>query len=188
MAKFENQKSRKAVGRYDLVDSLIADWTRERPELNVAPMQIVGRLILLGRKLESRVSTVLKSHDLKYSDFDVLATLRRSGTPYIMTPKTLMCSVLITSGAMTTLLGRLERRNLIKRGASKADGRIRTVILTSSAKKLVDKAVPERFAEAAAAIAGLAKTDQAQLAKTLVGLGIWLDENPLDNAPSFNKE
>ena len=97
----------------DLIDALIADWNRERPDLNVDAMQIVGRVMKLGKIFENRASLALKENRIYYTDLDVLATLRRSGKPYQLTPKQLMESVVITSGAMTALLNRLTKLELI---------------------------------------------------------------------------
>ena len=160
----------------DLVQSLIADWHRERPDLNPMPMAIVGRLLRLGSQLQNRVNARLKRHDLHYSDFDVLATLRRGGAPFEQTPKALMQSVLLTSGAMTALLDRLQGRGLISRGLSRCDGRVRTAKLTAAGKRLVDTAIADRFAEAGEVVNCLTPARQAQLAATLAEIEHWLDQ------------
>ncbi|MEO0399528.1 MAG: MarR family transcriptional regulator [Pseudomonadota bacterium] len=161
----------------DLIDTLIDQWRRERPDLDAKALGVVGRILMIGRRLENRASATLKAFDLHYSDFDVLATLRRSGAPYELTPKELMQSVLITSGAMTALLDRLSSRNLITRGQSDHDGRVRTAILTDEGKALIDKAVGARFEEARDAIAGLSAERQRGLANDLREIAFWLDSN-----------
>jgi DNA-binding MarR family transcriptional regulator len=132
----------------DLIDRLVADWARERPDLDTSSMALIGRLILVGRAIESRTSEVLRASGLNYSEFDVLATLRRSGKPYELMPKQLMDAVLITSGAMSALLDRLERKAFITRGLSERDGRVRTAQLTHAGFDLIEKAVTVRFADA----------------------------------------
>ena len=79
----------------DIIDRLIIDWKKERPDLNTSAMGIVGRILKLGKILERRAGQALKESGLYYTDFDVLATLRRSGSPYQLTPKELMKSVII---------------------------------------------------------------------------------------------
>ncbi|MEO1487772.1 MAG: MarR family transcriptional regulator, partial [Bacteroidota bacterium] len=99
----------------DIIDTLISDWKTERPELDASAMSIVGRILSLGKILEKRASSALCDIGICYTDLDVLATLRRSGAPYALTPTELMQSVLITSGAMTALLDRLTKLELIYR-------------------------------------------------------------------------
>ncbi|MEM6649328.1 MAG: MarR family transcriptional regulator [Pseudomonadota bacterium] len=151
----------------DIIDQLLADWDKERPDLDPSAMAVVGRLLNIGQRLENRITERLKPYGLNYSDFDVLATLRRSGSPYELTPKALMQSVLLTSGAMTALLERLEKRELITRGTDEKDRRVRTAKLTHQGKDIVDQAIGERFDEAREAISFMTKDDQDKLAKTL---------------------
>ncbi|MEM6414240.1 MAG: MarR family transcriptional regulator [Pseudomonadota bacterium] len=161
----------------DLVDKLIDQWGEERPELDAKAMGVVGRILSLSHILEQRATACLKPYDLHYSDFDVLATLRRAGEPYSLTPKELMQSVLITSGAMTALLERLSKKELISRGVDKSDGRIRTAILTEKGKALVDEAVVKRFEEAKEAIGGLGDEEAQTLAKGLRHLNQTIDQS-----------
>lgn len=98
--------------------------------------------------MEKRANTAIQNNDIVYTDLDVLATLRRSGKPFELTPKQLMHSVLITSGAMTALLKRLEKLKLIYRAPSQKDGRVISAGLTKKGKKVIDDAIVIRFKEA----------------------------------------
>ena len=147
----------------DLIDALIADWNIERPDLDVDAMQIVGRVMKLGKIFENRASLALKENRIYYTDLDVLATLRRSGKPYQLTPKQLMESVVITSGAMTALLNRLTKLELIYRAADENDGRISLAGLTEKGKKIIDEAIKKRFDEAKNSIQVLNKKEQEDL-------------------------
>ena len=130
-------------------------------------MHIVGRLIKLGKALEKRASTALKGSGIHYTDLDVLATIRRSGKPYELSPKQLMASVLITSGAMTALLDRLTKLDLIYRSPDKKDGRIKLAGLTEKGKEVIDEAIVTRFAEATTSVENLSKKERDQLALLL---------------------
>lgn len=147
----------------DLVDRLISDWRGERPDLDTRAMAVVGRLIQLGADLRASASDALAPHGLSYTDFDILATLRRSGTPFRLTPTELRDSVLLTSGAMTTALGRLVARRLVEREADVTDRRVKFVRLTSAGADLVDSAVSDRFAEAERAILALDPAEREAL-------------------------
>lgn len=137
----------------DRVDALILDWKREAPSLRADAMQVVGRIIRLGRAYQDDVSALLRPHGLSYSDFDVIATLRRCGQPYTLTPTQLQRSVLLTSGAMTACLRRLELAGLICRSTDADDGRRSTAKLTRKGQVLVEKLIARRFALAERSLA-----------------------------------
>ena len=147
----------------DRIDRLLAEWQSERPELDVAAMAVVGRLLSIGRQLEGRANAALKPLGLHYTDLDVLATLRRGGKPYRRTPTELRDSVLITSGAMTACLDRLENNGLIARVADPQDRRSSAAELTSAGRKLIDKAIVVRFEEAADALSALSVSERHAL-------------------------
>jgi len=151
----------------DVIDKLVAEWKIERPELDTDAMQIVGRIIKLGKLLEKRAGIALKESGIHYTDLDVLATIRRSGKPYKLSPKQLMESVLITSGAMTALLERLTKLEMIYRAPDKKDGRIKLAWLTKKGIKVIDKAIVIRFEEAKDSVEGLKKKDHEKLSKLL---------------------
>ncbi len=151
----------------DIIDALIADWKKERPELDAEAMQIVGRIFKLNKILEKRTSKVLKDSAIHYTDLDVLATLRRSGKPYILAPKQLMKSVLITSGAMTALLDRLTKLDLVYRAPDSKDGRIKLVGLTDKGRDIIDEAIVIHFDEVKSTVQGLTKTEQKDLSVLL---------------------
>jgi len=155
----------------DVIDNLVSDWNQERPELDVSAMQIVGRILKLGKILERRAGQALKESGIYYTDLDVLATLRRSGQPYELTPKQLMKSVLITSGAMTALLERLTKLELIYRASDPKDGRVKLAGLTQKGKKVIDAAIEIRFQEASNSVGMLTANEQkafAVLLKTML--------------------
>ena len=165
------QKTQEAGKGIDKIDRLVADWQAERPELDVSAMAVVGRLLSIGRLLEARANAALKPLGLHYTDLDLLATLRRSGKPYRLTPTQLRSSVVITSGAMTACLDRLEGNGLIARVANKSDRRSSAAELTPAGRKLIDKAIVVRFEEAADAVLGLSDSERERLASLLKKLG-----------------
>jgi len=152
---------------HDVVDQLLHDWRRERPELDASAMAVVGRILHLGRLLEAGAGERLRAAGINYTDLDVLATLRRSGVPYRLTPTALRKSVLLTSGAMTACLNRLEARGLIARNAEGDDRRSLAAALTPQGRKLIDKAIVARFEQASEALSGLSERERTQLAKLL---------------------
>lgn len=152
---------------YDIIDKLVQDWCRERPDLDPSPMSVVGRILRLANRLERRVNEVLKPFGLAMWGFDVLATLRRCGDPYAMTPTELMHSVMLSSGAMTNRIDRLEKLGLVERCPEPTDRRSLRVKLTKKGLKVADLAVAARLKEAEDALNVLNKRDRKLLADLL---------------------
>ncbi len=151
----------------DLIDQLIAEWADERTDFDTSGMAIVGRIIRLGNLMSLSASKTLKPHGLSYTEFDILATLRRRGLPYQLTPTHLSKTTLLTSGAMTAALNRLENMELIRRKHSDTDLRSRSVILTNKGVMLVEVAAVDRFQEALTWTSNIPKEKQIKLANLL---------------------
>ncbi len=147
----------------DAVDRIVAQWTRERPELDTGPMAVIGRLHRLADLLEGELRTVFASAGLGNGDFDVLASLRRAGAPYRLSPGDLSATTMVTSGAVTKRVDRLEDKGLVRRSVSAADGRGREVELTDSGKRLTDAIVVDHWANEDRLLVALDATEREQL-------------------------
>lgn len=148
----------------DLVDGLIREWREQAPDVSVDAMGIVGRIQYLGNLYEGYANKALKPYKIKFTDFDVLGTLRRSGAPYQLSPTQLCETVLITSGAMTAALDRLEKAGFILRALDPVDRRVRVAGLTRKGVEISELAANARFKAAEAALEGLDKDDREALA------------------------
>lgn len=155
----------------DLVDSVLDDWRRSRPETRADALQVVGRIILLGRQYEDAVTRLPWDPGLSYSDYDVIATLRRAGSPYELTPTELGRRVLLTSGGLTACLRRLENAGLVSRRGVPEDRRRLLAKLTPKGFDLVEAFIDQRFALADQALAGLDPKQIATLEDLLRRLG-----------------
>lgn len=133
-------------GVHDHVDEIVEQWMRERPQLDVSGMEIIGRITRLEKLIRPRLNAVFARHDLESWEFDVLATLVRNGAPYQLTPGQLLDSMMITSGAMTNRIDRLELRGFVKRTKSPTDGRQVLVGLTKKGVEKVDSALVDHVA------------------------------------------
>jgi DNA-binding MarR family transcriptional regulator len=109
-------------------------------------MGVIGRISRLARLLEPELNRAFRAHGLDRSAFDVLATLRRAGPPHRLTPADLTRSSMITSGAVTQRLDRLESRGLVTRAPSELDGRQVYVALTEQGLEVIDRALPDHVA------------------------------------------
>jgi DNA-binding MarR family transcriptional regulator len=145
----------------------VEQWNQERPDLDVSGMQIIGRLSRLDKLISSRLDAVFAQHDLESWEFDVLATLRRNGEPHQLTPGQLLDSMMITSGAMTNRIDRLEQRRLVRRKKSPTDGRQVLVYLTRKGKDKIDAALADHTANELAIIEALNDDQQEQLVDLL---------------------
>lgn len=125
----------------DDIDRIVAQWNRERPDLDVAPMALIGRLGRLREKIVREQEKVFARFGLNSAGFDVLATLRRHGPPYALSPGALMDSMMITSGTVTNRIDQLEKAGLVSRETNPDDRRSMIVALTPAGLKLIDEAV-----------------------------------------------
>lgn len=151
----------------DAVDHIADQWAAERPDLDVRPMEVIGRIHRVGALLDARLREVFAQADLGNGDFDVLASLRRSGSPYELTPTELSATTMVTSGAVTKRVDRLERLGLVGRRVSTADGRGRVIGLTERGRALVDRLHPLHLANEDRLLRPLDAEERAQLAALL---------------------
>jgi DNA-binding MarR family transcriptional regulator len=151
----------------DEVDEIVAAWQRERPDLDVAPVQVMSRLDRLADLLSERRVAIFARHDLRRHEFDVLAALRRAGEPFQLTAGELSTQTHVTSGTMTSRLDRLTERGLVTRTADPVDGRLVRVALTAAGRRLVDAAFAALVAEERELLAPLPPHTQDDLAATL---------------------
>lgn len=159
----------------DAVDRILEQWRAERPDLDPSPMGVIGRVSRLARLLDRRLQENFDRFDLQHWEFDVLATLRRTGTPYRLTAGGLVASSMVTSGAITNRIDRLVARGLVTREADPANRRSVLVTLTATGIALVDEAVAAHVRHEEALLAGLSTDDRAQLAGLLRTLTLDLE-------------
>lgn len=125
----------------DAVDQVLDQWAREHPELDVSPMGVIGRISRAAAVLDRRIAQTFAAFDLQPGEFDVLATLRRAGAPYRLTVGELLSRAMVTSGAVTHRLNRLEAKNLIRREIDPANRRSIIVTLTPEGLNAVEAAL-----------------------------------------------
>ena len=127
----------------DPVDDILAQWNRERPDLDVAPMGLIGRINRISHHLRREMEKTFEAHGLNGSSFDVLATLRRSGPLHSLSPGDLLATMMITSGTMTNRIDQLEKAGLVKRTLNPDDRRSVIISLTGKGLTIIDAAVTE---------------------------------------------
>jgi DNA-binding MarR family transcriptional regulator len=160
----------------DHVQHVLEQWRREAPELDRAPMGVVGRISRLAQLLQAELEPIFAAHGVNGGEFDVLAALRRAGRPYRLTPTELSKALMVTSGGMTKRLAALEGRGLIRREPDPNDGRSTTVSLTREGKRLVDAILPEHVANEQRLLSELSNKERADLADLLETLAVSLGD------------
>jgi len=151
----------------DHLDFILSQWRAQRPDLDVSPMGIVGRVSRLARLMGDELVRTFKTHGLDRPSFDVLATLYRAGAPHRLTPLALMHASMVTSGAITQRLDRLEDSGLVKRTASDSDGRGVDVTLTHKGLSLIKETLPDHLDTENQLLAPLTRKERADLADLL---------------------
>ncbi|MER5321759.1 MarR family winged helix-turn-helix transcriptional regulator [Streptosporangium roseum] len=162
----------------DHVARIQKEWARERPDLDVSPQGVIGRLHRLAGHLTEQLCVVYRRYGLGEGEFDVLAALRRAGAPFERAPGELAAFTMVTTGAMTKRVDRLERDGLVTRRPSENDGRGRVVALTAAGKELIDRAFTEHMRNERRLVEELTPEEAAQLESLLA---TWLSrfEAPL---------
>jgi DNA-binding MarR family transcriptional regulator len=151
----------------DQVDRLVAAWRRERPDLDVEPLEVLSRVSRLARHLQLARHEAFGRLALPQSHFDVLAALRRSGPPYEMTPGELMAETLVSSGTMTHRVDQMEAAGLVSRQRDAADGRVVRVRLLPKGLQAVDSALANLLERERNLLINLTVAEQARLARLL---------------------
>ncbi|KDQ68651.1 MarR family winged helix-turn-helix transcriptional regulator [Streptomyces halstedii] len=154
----------------DHVDRVLAQWAEQVPGLDTSSMGVFGRVKRLARIIEAEQRAAFGAHDLDAAAFDVLATLRRSPAPHRLTPADLMRSAMVTSGAITQRLDRLEARELVVRTRREGDGRSVYVSLTEAGRELIDRALVDHVDNQNRLLSGLTDDQRERVADDLRGL------------------
>ncbi len=170
----------KAIARpADAVDRILEQWRRERPDLELAPMATIGRLNRCAALLQRRLDETFAEFGLNGGEFDVLATLRRAGTPHCLAPTELFCSLMVSSGTMTHRLQRLEAAGWVEREPNPKDARSLLVRLTPAGLALIDRAVSAHLDNERRILAPLKAAEQAAVDKQLIALLALLEAPPI---------
>ena len=166
------------AGTGDHVDQLLAQWARERPELDVSGLAIVARVVRLQWFFDRRTEKVVAEHGLTIGETNVLAALRRAGAPHTLTPTQLYRGLLLSSAAMTHRLDRLQELGLVERCRAEEDRRQVLVTLTERGRALVDEVMDAYTAELNRLVGDLGPDARAELAGGLRALLLHLEGDP----------
>jgi DNA-binding MarR family transcriptional regulator len=154
----------------DAVDRIAEQWHQERPELDTEPMAVFGRIYRLSRAMGDRIEQAYARFGIGRGEFDVLATLRRSGEPYSLSPTSLAESLMLTTGGMTGRLDKLQKAGLVDRCPDPNDRRALKACLTDKGRAVVDEALTAGLVVQSEALEHLPPADRSVLADHLRAL------------------
>lgn len=173
-----------AAAGADRVDRLRAQWARELPDLNTEPMAIFGRAMRLTNLLRPGIEATFEAYGVDRGEFDVIATLRRSGPPYKLMPTQMYDALMISSGGLTHRLARLEKAGLVRREKSPRDGRSVLVALTDKGVALVEEAFRRDMASEAVFLEPLDPGEREALAALLRKLVLGIENDAGGSGPA----
>jgi DNA-binding MarR family transcriptional regulator len=166
------------VDPVDAVDAIVEQWRQERPDLDPSAKEITGRIVRLASLFQQAYGDAFAPAGLNDGDYGVLATLRRAGAPYQLTPTDLARHRMMTSGGMTAAIDRLAHKDLVTRLPNPNDRRGSLVRLTDDGLRIIDEAM-ERHADVEhELVSSLAAREREQLERLLRKLLISVDRLP----------
>ncbi len=157
-----------------------AEWAAECPDLDTSPLETIGRILRAGHLADAAIRGTLRRHGLDRGGFDVLASLRRAGPPYQLTPTRLYEELMLTSGAVTHRVDALERAGLVQRCGGQRDRRSTLVGLTAQGTALIGEAMGAHLSCEQELIAALPAADRQALAALLQKLLIGMEDGNHD--------
>ncbi|HMI50261.1 MAG TPA: MarR family transcriptional regulator [Candidatus Saccharimonadales bacterium] len=161
----------------DGVDKIIRQWACERPDLDTSPVAIVGRISRIEKRVAARLSPVFRQFGLEQWSFDVLATLRRSGYPYELTPTQLFSSLMLSSGAITHRGDELVKVGLVQRKPDPNDRRGVRIKLTAAGLAKINEAVAAHIENEHRLLRHLSRQECSLLASLLRRLLLGLEHS-----------
>jgi DNA-binding MarR family transcriptional regulator len=163
------------------VDKIFDQWKAERPDIDPSPVQVYGLICQLYLQTTEFINKALEPYGLYRGTFDVLTALRRAGAPYLLTPKQLTTSLLLSAAGLTSRLNALEARHLIARLPEPNDRRTVRIQLTAAGEALVNKVIPIVFDAQWARLHRLDDVSRQRLAVELKRFAIVVSENDVES-------
>ncbi|MDA3147820.1 MarR family transcriptional regulator [Leucobacter sp. UCMA 4100] len=161
--------------REDIVDQIVAEWSSERPDLDLDPLGVFSRITRISKRLAKARSNAFERSELNAWEFDVLSVLRRSGEPYRKSPKVLVRETMVSSGTMTNRIDGMVKRGLVNRLPDPGDGRGVLVEITAHGLTLVDAAITRLTDAEEQLLAGLSRAERDRLTQLLRKLSLDLE-------------
>jgi DNA-binding MarR family transcriptional regulator len=151
----------------DEIDRIVREWNRERPGLDVSPTHVLQRITRLYLLQANSFAEVFSHFDLTFGEYEVLAALVRSGPPHRMSPTQLVGALVLSSGAMTNRIDRVEAAGLVRRLPDPEDRRGTLVALTARGRRVADEALRSHLENEERLLSALSAAERRRLADLL---------------------
>jgi DNA-binding MarR family transcriptional regulator len=151
----------------DAIDRIVHQWNRERPDLDVSPTHVLQRITRLYLLQSVSFADVFGQYGLTFGEYEVLAALVRSGPPHRLKPSELVGALVLSSGAMTNRIDRVEAAGLVERLPDPDDRRGTLVALTEKGHQVADEAVVTHLANEERLLSALSAAERGQLTDLL---------------------
>jgi DNA-binding MarR family transcriptional regulator len=165
----------------DAVDRIVAQWRRELPDLELESMALYGRIHRISQKLGARLHRLRAQQGLGRNEFDVLASIRRSGEPFTLSPKEIGATLMLSSGGLTGRLDKLEAAGFVERLPDPADRRGLKVRMTERGREVIEEAVRTGIDLQLETLSVLTEEERAQLGALLRKLHQGFEDQPFDD-------
>ncbi|GHE57505.1 MarR family transcriptional regulator [Streptomyces vinaceus] len=159
----ETEEKHGGVGGTDGVDRITEQWRAVRPDLDTSPMDVIGRLSRASRLLEAGIKENLTAHGVEPWEFDVLATLLRSGPPHVLSAGELSSAAMVSSAALTNRIDHLVKKGFVERAVDPTHRRRVLISLTDTGRELTHRLVEHHLAGEELQLAGLTKAERTLL-------------------------
>ncbi|MGV8859281.1 MarR family winged helix-turn-helix transcriptional regulator [Rhodoglobus sp.] len=156
----------------DEVDRIVEAWSRERPDLDFAPLHVLSRVGRLAKHLERARRAAFAVAGVEPWEFDVLSALRKAGAPYQLSPTALVQQTMVSSGTMTNRIDRMVARGLVERRTDPNDGRGVIVLMTASGRERVDEAITSLVHDETKLLSRMSPLEQERLSSLLRKLSL----------------
>ncbi|WP_326589334.1 MarR family winged helix-turn-helix transcriptional regulator [Streptomyces sp. NBC_01294] len=153
----------------DAVDAIVGQWAAERPDLAAGlwPVEVLARIQRMNRILDKHLKAFAAERDLEVGEVDILFTLRRSGPPYALTAGALVPAAMVTSGAITNRIDRMEAKGLVERVRDGQDRRTVRIRLTEQSLEITQSLIEDHLRRCTELLAPLDPATCATLAQAL---------------------
>jgi len=168
MSQNQLSKQRKTEPLRNSMESILEQWSRERPDLNLSAMAVIGELLQTGEMLRRGVQDLWAEAGLDFPALDVILTLRRQGKEQALSPSALAKEMMLSTSAMTNRLDRLEKRGIVQRVDDPNDRRAIQVLLTSKGFQLAEDMMESHVAKQQEMLHGLSEDERIQLRTLLL--------------------
>ncbi|HLU59584.1 MAG TPA: MarR family transcriptional regulator [Pseudonocardia sp.] len=157
----------------DAVDEIADQWARERPDVPTSAIGVVARVLRIAKAFADHRRRTLAALGIDSATFDLLATLRRTGAPFRLSPAELAQACLVTGGAISQRVARAEAAGFVQTRRT-SGGHTTAVELTPAGRERIDRDIAEFLAAEERLVAHLSPGDRAELARLLRALGAGL--------------